>query len=263
MKKIIFIVLCIAFYATGNALSIEISWMHVQNREYGNGKALNRVGFGLIDDSGNYVTDNRNVKEVKLYGPDMKELKLAPLNLGSIEEIFATYDSKNSQWLYSKVWQFDSWYNTEIMEPITPGIYWLKVTTTDGNVAERTFVFNRRIVLPIIDSNSFQLQQDISGNLIWTWKIPMELGQLSLNHKMQARAAIDIYKDKKNVGYFSNILPVHLGYVFIPQDVVRSMNQKGDRFELKIQIETKDKNNRTYSNPLIVNEMRHIISDIR
>ena len=70
MSKIIFIVLCISFYATGNALSAEISWMHVQHREYGNGKALNRLGFGLIDDRGNYLTDNRNVKAVKLYDPD-------------------------------------------------------------------------------------------------------------------------------------------------------------------------------------------------
>ena len=175
MKKIIFIVLCILFYATGNALSAEISWMQVQHREYGNGKALTRLGFGLIDDRGNYLTDNRNVKEVTLYGPEKRALKLAPLNFDSVEEIFGTYDSKNSQWLYSKVWQFDSWFNTEIMESLNPGIYWLKVTTTDGKVAERTFAFNRRIVLPIIDSNSIQLQPDLNGNLIWTWKIPMEL----------------------------------------------------------------------------------------
>ena len=61
----------------------------------------------------------------------------------------------------------------------------------------------------------------------------------------------------------SFILPVHMGYVFIPQDVVQSMNQKGNQFEMKISLETKDKNNRTYSKPLIVNEMRHIISDVR
>jgi len=263
MNKLIFIVFCISFYVTGNALAVEISWMHVQQREYGNGKTLTRLGFGLIDDHGNYLTDNRNVKEVTLYDPDKKELELAPLNFDSIEEIFGTYDSKNSLWLYSKVWQSESWFNTEIMEPITPGTYWLKVTTIDGKVAERTFVFNRRIVLPTIDSNSFQLQQDINGNLIWTWKIPMELGQLSFNHKMRARAVIDIYKDKKNVGYFSIILPVHMGYVFIPQDVVQSMNQKGNQFKMKISLETKDKNNRTYSKALIVNEMRPIVSGIR
>jgi hypothetical protein len=216
MNKLIFIVLCIFIYATGNALAVEISWMHIQHREYGNGKALNRLGFGLIDDRGNYLNDNRNVKEIKLYDSDKKELKLAPLNFDSVEEIFGTYDSKNSQWLYSKVWQFDSWFNTEIMEPLSPGIYWLKVTTADGKVTERTFAFNRRIVLPIIDSDSIQIQPDYNGNLIWTWNIPMELGQLALNHKTRGRASIDIYKGKKNVGYFSIILPVHLAYVFIP-----------------------------------------------
>jgi hypothetical protein len=260
MNKIIFIVLCISLYVTGNALAVEISWMHVQHREYGNGKALDRLGFGLIDDRGNYLTDNRNVKEVKLYDPAKKELKLAPLNFNSVEEIFGTYDSKNSQWLYSKVWQFDSWFNAEIMGSLNPGIYWLKVTTSDGKVAERTFAFNKRIVLPIIDSDSIQLQPDLNGNLIWTWKIPDELGRLALNHKTKGRASIDIYKNEKNVGYFSIILPVHLAFIFIPVDVAQTINQKGDRFELKVQIETRDKNNRTYSKPLIINEMLPIQS---
>jgi hypothetical protein len=255
MKKLIFAILCIFLFTSGNAFAVEISWMHVQHRVYGHGKALNRLGFGLIDNRGNYLPDNRNVKDVKLYDPDKKELKLAPLKFNSIEEIFGTYDSKNSQWHYSKAWQFDSWYNTEIMEPINPGIYWLKVTTTDGNLTERSFAFHRQVVLPIIDSKSIQLQPDHSGNLIWTWKIPMELGQLALDHKTRTRASIDIYKNEKNVGYFYIILPVHLAYVFIPLDVARTINQKGDRFELKVQIETKDKNNRTYSSPLIVKDM--------
>ncbi len=261
MKKILFIVLCIFIFTSGNALAVEISWMHVQHREYGAGKDVNRLGFGLIDDRGNYLSGNQNIKEVKLFDPDKKELKLAPLNFDSVEEIFGTYDSKNSRWLYSKAWQFDSWFNTEIMEPLNPGIYWLKVTTIDGKVAERTFAFNRRIVLPIIDSNSIQLQPDLNGNLIWTWKIPMELGRLALNHKTRARASIDIYENEKNVGYFSIILPVHLAFIFIPVDVAQTINQKGDRFELKVQIETKDKNNRTYSKPLIINKMLPVVSE--
>jgi hypothetical protein len=261
MNKIIFIVLCISFYVTGNALAVEISWMQVQHRDYGNGKALSRLGFGLIDDRGNYLTDNLNVKEIKLYNPDKKELKLAPFIFDSIEEIFGTYDSKNSQWIYSTVWQFDSWFNAEIMDPLNPGIYWLKVTTTDEKVTERTFAFNRRTALPIVDSDSFQIQADHNGNLIWTWKIPLELGQLALNHKTRARASIDIFKKEKNVGYFSIILPAHLAYVFIPIDVVQTINQKGDRFELKVQIETRDKNNRTYSKPLIINKMLPLVSE--
>jgi hypothetical protein len=46
-----------------------------------------------------------------------------------------------------------------------------------------------------------------------------------------------------------------MGYVFIPQDVVQLMNQKGNQFEMKISLETRDKNNRTYSKPRIVKRL--------
>jgi hypothetical protein len=41
---------------------------------------------------------------------------------------------------------------------------------------------------------------------------------------------------------------------------VQTINQKGNRFELKVQIETKDKNNRTYSKPLMINKMLPVVS---
>ncbi len=253
MKKLTFTVFCILILTSGSGVAVEISWMHVQHRVYGAGKDVNRLGFGLIDDRGDYVTDNQHIKEVKLYDPNKKEVKMSKVNFGSLEEIFGTYDAKNSQWYYSKKWQFDSWFHTEVMETLKPGIYWLKVITDDGKVSERTFAFNKLIELPILDSSSIQFQSDLHGNLIWTWKIPMELGQLTLNHKTRARASIDIFKNEKNVGYFSIVLPVHLGYVFIPGDVAQMINQKGDRFEVKIQLETRDKNNRTYSKPFSIN----------
>jgi hypothetical protein len=260
MKKLIFIVFCILIFTSGNALAVEISWMHIQHRVYGAGKDVKRLGFGLINDRGNYVTDNQNIKEVKLYDPNKKEVKISKVIFDSLEEIFGTYDAKNSQWFYSKSWQFDSWFHAEVMETLKPGIYWLKVITDDGKVAERTFAFNKNIELPILDSSSIQLQSDPHGNLIWTWKIPMELGQLALNHKTRARASIDIFKNEKNVGYFSVVLPVHMGYVFIPGVVVQMMNQRGDRFDVKIQLETRDKNNRTYSKPVTINNQLTAVS---
>ena len=263
MNRIIFIVLCIFFYITGNALAIEISWMHVQHREYGNRKSFNRLGFGLIDDHGNYITNNKNIIEIKLYNADKKELKLSRVKFDSVEEVSGSYDYKNSQWYYNKDWQFESWFSARIEDSLTPGIYRLNITTADGKSVKRTFVFNNRVSLPIVDSKSFKIDMDQAGNLIWSWRIPVELGQLSLDHKMRARVAIDISKNEKPVGYFSIILPVHMGYVFIPRDVIQSMGQKGNKFEMKISLETRDKNNRTYSNPLIVKEMRPIVSDIR
>ena len=263
MIKIIPIFLCTLFIITGNVLAVEISWMHVQHREYGSGKSFNRLGFGLIDDHGYYVTDNENIIEIKLFNAENRELKLSKVKFDSVEEVSGSYDYKNSQWYYSKDWRFQSWFSARIFDSLNPGIYWLKITTANGKLVERIYKFNNPISLPVVDSDSFNIDMDQAGNLIWSWSIPVELGQLSLNHKMRARAAIDIYDNKKPVGYFSIILPVHMGYVFIPQDLVQSMNQKGNQFEMKILIETRDKNNRTYSTPLIVKDMRPNISNKR
>jgi len=254
MKKIVFFLFCILFLMAANGFALEIAWMQVQHREYGEGRSFNRLGFGLVDDSGSYLKTDKNITEVKLFGPDKQEAKLSGVKFASVEEIFGSYDSLKSQWYYSKTWQFDSWFRAKILDSLKPGIYWLRVTTADGKTAERTFAFNSRGALPIIDSSSFRLNPDPYGNLIWRWNIPRDLGHLSLSHKMRARAAIDIHKNRKEIGYFSIILPAHLGYVFIPHDVLKLINAKGDRFELKVSLETLDKNNRTYSSSFTVKE---------
>jgi hypothetical protein len=260
MKKFLLFMVCILFFSTAKAVAVEIVWLHVQHREYGGGESFNRLGFGVVDDDGNYLTDAADVTAVKLYHPEKKELQFKAVRFDSVEDIFGSYDSKNSQWNYNKAWQFDSWFSAVIVDSLTPGMYWLRVETADGKSAERRFAFNRRVALPIIDSNSYRLYPDGYGNLIWTWDVPIELGHLSLSHKMRARAAIEIFKEKKYVGYFSIILPVHMGYVFMPRDVVDVMNQKGNRFELKVSLETRDKNNRTYSKPFMVDERLSQIS---
>ena len=77
MNKIIIIVLSTFIFITGNAIGFEISWMHVQHREYGSGKSFNRLNFGLIDDHGYHVTNNENIIEVKLFNAENRELKLS------------------------------------------------------------------------------------------------------------------------------------------------------------------------------------------
>ncbi len=249
MKKTLLLIVCVFFWLVGNAAAVEIAWMQVQHRAYAGGQAFNRLGFGLIDDRGGYLPDARSVKEVRLLNPAGKQLKLATLQFDSTAEIFGSYDSKNSRWHYARNWQFDSWFSTRIQDALEPGVYWLKITTVDGKSVERTFAFDQQVALPFVDADSFRLTPDSHGNLTWTWDVPLELGPLSLGHKLRARAAIDIFRGKKNTGYFSIILPVHMGYVFIPAAVVNTINRQGDRFELKVYLETRNKNNRTYSRP--------------
>jgi hypothetical protein len=187
-------------------------------------------------------------------------VKLAPHRFGRVSEIYGSYDSKNSQWRYNKKWQLDSWFSVDILEELVPGRYRLQVKTSDGKTTERASDFNQRIDLPFVDEKSMRLQQDSHGNLIWTWKVPEEMGFLALQTKTRARAAIDIYRDDENVAYFSTILPSHMGYLFLENEVVKLINAKGDRFVLKISLETRDKNNRTYSKPYIFKEKFKVVS---
>jgi hypothetical protein len=43
-KSIVLVAFIISIFATGNAISAEIAWMHVQHREYGEGKSLSKRG---------------------------------------------------------------------------------------------------------------------------------------------------------------------------------------------------------------------------
>ena len=71
----------------------------------------------------------------------------------------------------------------------------------------------------------------------------------------EAENTIDILKDQKNVAYFFIKIPSHLGYVFIPRHLAEKIKSKGDQFGFKIQLETKDKNNRTYSGTLLTSHI--------
>jgi hypothetical protein len=55
MKKLLFylIILFSTFILIGNGLAAEIAWLQVQHREYGTGKSINRLNFGLVDEETN------------------------------------------------------------------------------------------------------------------------------------------------------------------------------------------------------------------
>ena len=231
----------------GTGVAAEIAWLQVQHREYGSGASINRLSFGLVDEEMNYVTRKTAVKNIHLSDPFGNPVELGPLKFGFVDEIYGNYDAKNSRWHFDPHWQYDSWFSVDIEAPLVTGEYILGVTTADGRKTERAYTFNQQVDLPIIDADTIELRSDPDGNLIWTWRVPDRLGRLSLQHSTRARASIDIYRDDQYTGYFSIISPVHLGFVFIPEKVVQQINQKGNRIEVMVSLETRDKNNRTYS----------------
>jgi len=239
----------------GDAFAADVSWMYVQNRRYENGRNINRLAFGLVDEKGRILTDGRSVADVKLYAPGGKPVRLKKLRFDSDEEIFGLYDAIQSQWRYSSDWQFDSWFRANFSEPLVAGTYRLKVTTRDGRTAEDSCRVNPVIALPIISAQSFTFHPDAAGNVIWKWDLSDDLGRLVFNRPTEARAAIDIYKDDKSVAYFFVKIPTHVSYVFIPRNMVAKIDARGDQFGLKVQLETRDKNSRTYSNTVWIKAM--------
>ncbi len=256
MKKIIIV---FVFLLLGDAFAADISWMYVQNRRYENGRNINRLAFGLLDEQGHILTDDGSVANIKLYAPGGKEVKLKKHRFDSDIEIFGLYDAIQSRWRYSSDWQFDSWFRANFSEPLVAGTYRLKITTVDGKTAEGSCTVNAIVELPNISSQSFKFYPDAFGNVIWKWDIPDDLGYLIYDRSTEARAAIDIYKDEKSVAYFFVKIPTHLSYVFIPNSVVRKINAKGNQFGLKVQLETRDKNSRTYSNTVMIKDMTAVL----
>jgi len=250
------LVAVIAFFLlVSNAVAAEIAWMYVQHRKYETGRNLNRLAFGLIDQEGQVPTAGKEVASVQLFAPNGSAVKLLKYRFDSDEEIFGVYDAIKSQWHYSENWLFDSWFRANFLEPLIPGRYRLRVITSGGEVVENGFDYNKRIELPVVSSSSFNIYYDASGNLIWKWNIPDDLDRLIYNHSTEARASIDIIKGKKNVAYFFVKIPTHLGYVFIPRHIAGKIISKGDQFGFRIQLETKDKNNRTYSGTFITSHL--------
>lgn len=238
----------------------DVSWMYVQHRVYENGRTYNRLAFGLTDDSGHALTGDKNIASVKLLDPQGRIVKLSKCKFNRDEEIYGVYDPMRSQWHFNAEWQIDSWFSADFGEPLIAGVYQLKIGIVDGNAAEYEFPVSTAAVLPVITSHSFKLQPDPIGNVIWKWEVPDILGRMVFNLQTVIKASIDIYRDQDQVAYFFIKLPSHMSYLFIPQNIVNKMSARGNRFGLRIQLETRDQTTRTYSDTLIVNDLNSKVS---
>jgi len=260
VKKILVLIFLIF---AGSAYATEVSWMYIQHRIYESGRDYNRLQFGLTDDKGRDLTSDANVAAVELSDPQGRFVNLSDYKFRMDEEIYGIYDPMRSQWSFNEEWQIDRWFSGNFFEPLIPGSYRLKVSTADGHVAEYEFTFKGVVALPVITSHSFELYPDPFGNLIWKWDIPDSLGHMVFNLQTVVKASIDIYKDNRQVGYFFIKLPTHMGYLFIPQNIVQKLSAKGDQFGLRIQLETRDNSSRTYSDTLIINDLTAAVNRLR
>ncbi len=251
MKKIMILLL---FLIAQSADAVEVSWMYIQHRIYENGRSYNRLAFGLSDDDGRDLGDDSAVS-ITLSDPKGRFIKLSDYKFSMDEEIYGTYDCLRSQWHFGEEWQVDRWFSANFTEPVVSGKYRLTVRTTDSHAAGYEFTFKGGADLPFISSRSFEIHPDPFGNLIWKWDIPDVLGQMVVDLQTVVKASIDINQEDKQVAYFFIKLPTHMGYLFIPRNLVLKLGSKGNQFGFRIQLETRDNSMRTYSNTLVLNDL--------
>jgi hypothetical protein len=257
MKKLFLLI--IFWGITAGVDAVEVSWMYIQHRSYESGRTYNRLAFGLADDNGRELSNDKDVASISLVNPLGRVVKLSDFEFSRDEEIFGIYDPMRSQWQYSEQWQVDSWFSADFSEPLIAGIYRLLVNLIDGQALKYDFDFRGTVELPLISSESFELQPDPFGNVIWKWEVPIALGHMVFNVPTAVKASIDIIQGDAQVAYFFIKIPSHMSYLFIPRNIVRQMSAKGEGFGLRIQLETGDNTTRSYSNTLIVDDLNAVV----
>ena len=212
---------------------------------------LTGLCFGL------YYNDGINITGDVVSNVDLYVSEVDPISLGGI--IFTTegensfsgwYDCNRSQWYYGD-WGEDIsyYYNVTFDGSLQPETYYMRLTLKDGQelILEKDFEGLKE--LPVIFSDSFYVREDSEENIIWTWDVPDGISQ---EWETSVRAFVSMYDSTEWKGSLTVTVPAHMGYVFIPVDVVHKFEGRVDELgcdavKFQVQLRTNDNCNRTYS----------------
>ena len=175
----------------------QIGYMYIQNRVHQDGRHYNKLYFEMKTDSGAYISNTNVVDAVKLISPEQEEVDLGPLVFQpNYEIILGQYDCSNSRITYSSP-QIINDYHAVINDSLITGTYRLEVTADDDETYTQDYLFEQAVDLPYIDSDTFEIRADASGNVFWTWNIPDSLSTeiMSQGISIASRAFIEIYNN--------------------------------------------------------------------
>jgi hypothetical protein len=152
--------------------------------------------------------------------------------------------------VYPSGFQLSEFY-ADILDPIVKGLYTLQVVMDTGQVLEGTRDVQYIVNIPPISSRSYHIQTDSSGNVYWTWSIPIELLTLAENHpeyNLQYRAGVAVLNNGQLSALFWPNIPIEMGSSFIPAAIYQDLLTKGDEIRFSFQVRTANNNSRAYSN---------------
>ena len=232
------------------------SWKYVQKRTYEGGGQLNRLGFGLHDQS------SGNIKSVQLTDPDGKTVNLyTPRGnlLGSNATgdtswfmdgyfyIFGWYEAHRSSYNYREYSLHNDYFLNLYDATLTNGTYTINATKDDETEIIGNFTY-RDYDLPVVNEDSINCDFDAQHNLTCTWKLNKELPS---NAGVNVRPTLNIYnKQEEWKTYMQAKAPPFLNSCTFPKDKLMEMMRFGSNATFRVQLNSKEGSVRTYSKPV-------------
>jgi hypothetical protein len=233
----------------------SIEWHYLQNRSYEDGRSLNKLYFTLKDEYGNQIQENVQ-PVVELYDPVGTQLALSPFNGTSAWDavwlLSGWYDSNTGQFSYGDSFWIDPAYAYTFSESLVSGQYRLVVTVPGYPSFEYLIDYGSRIDVPWISADSFHARFDDDGNLLWSWKPPQSL-EPSLSTSLRASIGTISGGSPTDKLLFIS-LPTHLGFVFVPADVITYFQGSDETLTFGIGLRRNNNFNRAYSNRIPLTE---------
>jgi hypothetical protein len=234
------------------------NWVSIQHHVYESKSPNNAVVFDLLDDQDNYVTDPSTIKSLKLIDPNENVVNISTVvQDGPMSILPWNFDIGTASWVYQTEWDWTGfWY--EILDPMVIGVYKLEVTTIDDEKHEATYDFKYLLDLPIISSRSFQIHSDLNGNIYWMWDIPKELLVIANDRDTHIKAGVGALKNEKIDLLLWSRVPTYMGCLFIPQNIVQQLIDRGDEYVFMLQARTTGDMARSYAKRIVVDDLQAI-----
>lgn len=257
-------------FSSAAAWAYTLDYGYVQYRIYEDGSQVNRLNFALLDSNGAYVSSGDVVTGTQLFyrtdGTQEWELAATPeiTFWGPEYPLSGQYNATDGSWVYGSQ-STETGFSSDLSIILKAGQYRLDVSTNDDQIIQSgPYEYHQLIQLPVVSSDSFQLIPDEQGNLVWTWQIPQALDTVNSAYGISVRAHISIYQNELFTGDTVTVkVPASMGRIFIPSDVVQTIQARGgDSYRFRIQIRTNDNNNRSYSKNLSVSSLQTTLKTV-
>jgi hypothetical protein len=228
---------------------------YLQNRSFEDGRSKNKLYFTLKDEHCNEIQEDVH-PVVELYDPVGTQLALSPYNGTSAWDaawlLSGWYDSNTGQFSYGDSFWIDPAYAYTFSESLVSGQYRLVVTVPGYPSFEFLIDYDGSIEIPCISADSFHVRFDGDGNLLWSWKPPQSIDP-SLSTSL--RAFIGTISGGSRTDKLLYIkLPSHLGFVFVPADVITSFQGGDETLTFLIGLRRNNNFNRSYSTTIPLSE---------